>query len=426
VATPDGLYDFRAIARDNAAPANSTTSTAVTSKRIDNTAPSATMNDPGTNLGGSSVPLTATASDSGSGMHDVQFQYAPHLSNVNNDVWVNISGCDPTSPSAGTTYNCSFDTTIAGAGGTALNGNYDFRVIAADNAGNTTPSTAVTNKLIDNTAPSVSITSTTQSPAAAAAGNVWIHNTGTGATTSMTLTATGSDASSGLAQLKFQNNSSDISGCSSTTSPLSCSFDTSTLAEGNYTIAAVAIDKAGNQASTSFTLHVDNTAPTGSSSSSANGGTPAKADTNDTITLTYSERIDPNTIISAWTGAAAQNITVRITDNAINHSDDQISFYDAANSTQITSLGTIDTNQDLVGNGVTAVFRHTNGQTANSTITQSAASFTITLGALASGSVNTSVAAAAQTWNLNSGAKDLAGNAIVTPATVTQPTGTGY
>src|SRR5437764_1339417 len=59
----DGLYDFRAIATDNAG--NQTTSTVVSGDRIDNTVPSATQDNPGSPLHGS-VTLTGSASDSGS------------------------------------------------------------------------------------------------------------------------------------------------------------------------------------------------------------------------------------------------------------------------------------------------------------------------------------------------------------------------
>ena len=68
----DGLYDFRAVAIDGV---NLTgASAAVTSRRIDNTAPTATMGALAANLSGS-VSLTSTPADSGTGVASVQYQY---------------------------------------------------------------------------------------------------------------------------------------------------------------------------------------------------------------------------------------------------------------------------------------------------------------------------------------------------------------
>ena len=56
----DGLYDLRVIVTDDAG--NSTTSATVANRRVDNTAPSASLDDPGANLRGT-VTLSSTASD---------------------------------------------------------------------------------------------------------------------------------------------------------------------------------------------------------------------------------------------------------------------------------------------------------------------------------------------------------------------------
>ena len=61
----DGLYDLRTVATDVAG--NTTISALVTNRRVDNTAPTASLDDPGANLRGT-VTLTSTASDAGSGV----------------------------------------------------------------------------------------------------------------------------------------------------------------------------------------------------------------------------------------------------------------------------------------------------------------------------------------------------------------------
>ena len=70
----DGLYDLRVIVTDVAG--NQTTSAAVANRRVDNTAPTASVDDPGANLRGT-VTLTSTASDSGSGVGTRTYQHSP-------------------------------------------------------------------------------------------------------------------------------------------------------------------------------------------------------------------------------------------------------------------------------------------------------------------------------------------------------------
>src|SRR5439155_18108587 len=109
----DSLYDFQALATDNAG--NTTASTIYTNRRIDNTAPSVTMNDPGANLR-ATVSLTASASDGG-GIANVVIQRRPN----GGSPWTTIC-TDTTSP-----YSCSLNTT------TLTDGLYDFQAIATDN-----------------------------------------------------------------------------------------------------------------------------------------------------------------------------------------------------------------------------------------------------------------------------------------------------
>jgi hypothetical protein len=130
----DGLYDLRAVATDVAG--NTKTSSVVASRRIDNTAPTAGMSDPGAYLR-AAVTLTATGSDGGSGLASVRIQRAATGSGVWTDVCTGSSS--PT--------NCTWTTTAVTDGG------YDLRAIATDAAGNATTSTVVSNRVVDNTAP---------------------------------------------------------------------------------------------------------------------------------------------------------------------------------------------------------------------------------------------------------------------------------
>jgi chitinase len=83
------------------------------------------------------VTLTATGSDGGSGLASVRIQRAATGSGVWTDVCTGSSS--PT--------NCTWTTTAVTDGG------YDLRAIATDAAGNATTSTVVSNRVVDNTAP---------------------------------------------------------------------------------------------------------------------------------------------------------------------------------------------------------------------------------------------------------------------------------
>jgi hypothetical protein len=109
---------------------------------------------------------------------------------------------------------------------------YDLRAVAV--VGTATYSSAViTDVLIDNTAPSVTLTD----PGSPLRGTV-------------TLEATASDPHSGIAGVAFQyaatGSSTWLTACAASTSPWSCRFNTSTTSDGSYAFRAVATDAAGN------------------------------------------------------------------------------------------------------------------------------------------------------------------------------------
>jgi hypothetical protein len=226
----DGLYDLRALATDNAA---RTATSTVSSRRVDNTAPSVALTDPGTPLSGS-ITLAATATDiGGSGVANVVIQRSP----AGASSWTDIC-TDSAFP-----YSCSFDTTTVGD---AL---YDFRAVGTDVAGNSANST-VANRRIDNVAPTVSLTD----PGANIRGTI-------------ALDATASDGG-GILDVKIQRSLAGlniwIDVCTDSSSPYSCSTDTTTWGgDGLYDLRATATDNAARTAtSTVAARRVDNTLPT--------------------------------------------------------------------------------------------------------------------------------------------------------------------
>ena len=180
------------------------------------------------------------------------------------------------------------------------------------------------------------------------------------------------------------------------------------LAAGPRAYSITAEDGASNSRSnSSFGLTVDTTPPTASDVQTANmAATIGKAEAGDTIRFTYSEPMDPGTILGGWVGTT-NNVVVRINNAAGN---DNVAVYDSANIVQ-TGLGTVT----LGGNYVAA--NRTFGATGTpSTITQSGSTITVTLGT-ASGTTTTATAPTSLIWTPSAFATDRAGNgAVVAPA----------
>ena len=226
----DGFYDFRAVAIDGVN--KSGTSTAVNSRRIDNTGPTATMGALAANLSGS-VSLTSTLSDSGVGVASAQYQYKL----ISDSTWTNACASS-TSP-----YTCSFNTA------SVSDGLYDFRVVGTDNLGNTGASTAVFSRRIDNTNPTVTMGSLA----------AWLDGT-------ISLTSTPVDGG-GIASVLYQYRTSPAgawqTACSSSATPFTCSFSTTPLTNGGtYDFRATATDMAGRTGtSATVTSRIDHANP---------------------------------------------------------------------------------------------------------------------------------------------------------------------
>jgi hypothetical protein len=192
-------------------------------------------------------------------------------------------------------------------------------------------------------------------------------------------------------------------------------------ATGNGTvIATVPVNAAqdtalnNNSASTSTdnSVTLDTTAPAASSVSTTNktpSGSAGKPEAGDTVTLTYSEAMNPGSMLSGWNGSST-NVVVRITDgNATNSLNDKLTVWDASNTNQV-ALGTIDlASRNYVTGDVSF---------SASTITLSGAgALTITLGTVSDiTKIGTDSGNTKLSWAPSSAATDLAGNAAsVTP-----------
>ncbi|HZB22679.1 MAG TPA: Ig-like domain-containing protein, partial [Gaiellaceae bacterium] len=280
----DGLYDLRVVAVDNAG--NTTTSAAVTNVRVDNTAPSVTMDSPGAAVSGT-VALSSTNDDgSGSGIDTVQFEYKSSSSST----W------DAASP--------SWDTTLL------TDGDYDLRAIVTDRAGNSTTSAPVTTN-VDNVDPTVSFAT----PLAGGYVNA-------AAADPFTLVANANDVGSGVASVEFWTCDDDTVGCSSNswtslgtdaTAPYEASWALPGT-DGNRALRARATDNAGRQETAVVDVTIDRVVP--ETTLLTNPGNPS-ADASPMFTF---ESDEPGAVFECsvdggvWSTCATPNTTVALAD----------------------------------------------------------------------------------------------------------------
>ena len=314
-ATPDGVYDLRTVATDGAG--NSSPSP-VSARRIDNTPPSASISSPAANVRGV-VSLSATVSDSGSGISTTAYQF----SNDGGATWTSTPASWNTALTSDGIYavrvvatdnagNQATDTSgsftvdntppvavlddpgvpaarhdhaglrrdgcglrrrnrhvraLARRRGlvdvdaatwdttSMLDGLYDLHVVVTDNADNVTNSPIVASIRVDNTPPTVSLDSPTS-------------NSDVGGTVTLNLRA--GDAGSGPRHRRTYQYAHAGPG---DWTPTPSAWDTTLVTDGKYDLRAKATDVAGNQATSAVIagVLVDNLPPTVSISSPADG-----------------------------------------------------------------------------------------------------------------------------------------------------------
>jgi hypothetical protein len=176
------------------------------------------------------------------------------------------------------------------------------------------------------------------------------------------------------------------------------------LAEGSKTFSVTGTDAVGHAGTvTGFTVTIDDTAPTAADIQTSNvaGGTAGKAETGDTVAFTFSEPVEPATVLAGWAGSATA-VTLRL--NQQNGTPgDRLQVWDAANTTQLP-FGTIR----LFGDYVAADVSFT-----GSTMAMSGSTITITLGT-ASGATSTFAGTGTVSWGPTASITDRAGNACAT------------
>jgi hypothetical protein len=186
------------------------------------------------------------------------------------------------------------------------------------------------------------------------------------------------------------------------------------LTPGSKTFTINSTDVLGYPGAQSFSVTVDNTAPSASDIQTANkvGGTSGLAESGDTITFTYSEQIDPQSILAGWTGAST-SVNVHLQDGGcvLNLlvklcADDSFEVYNGASP--LATLGPVDLKDpDYIGGGLLG---GVSDAVYASTMVQSGASIVITLGTR-SGSSPDSGNSTTMEWDSATSPYDGAGNA---------------
>jgi hypothetical protein len=178
-----------------------------------------------------------------------------------------------------------------------------------------------------------------------------------------------------------------------------------TLAAGPYAYTVNATDGAGNSATAyGFSVTIDNTRPTATNVQTTNAGVAAQPGIGDTLTLTFSEPIDPESVLTGWNGSST-SVVVRIAQNA---GGDRLTVRNAANSAQLP-LGTVN----LVGLNYVTVNRDFGASATPSSMVAIGNTIVVTLGT-ASGAVGTESVTANMIWTPVTGAHDRADNTCQT------------
>lgn len=201
-----------------------------------------------------------------------------------------------------------------------------------------------------------------------------------------------------------------------------------TIVEGPRSFSVTARDNAGNARTVNSTVTLDNVAPTATDVQSANGGTTVgKPEEKDSITYTFSEPIEPQSILSGWTGAST-NVVVRMVNNGLLGlftGNDELFVYNSTNTEELP-LGTVNMGGGEYVNGLLGGALTFGASGTRSTMAMSGNTVKITFGTQGTEgllvSPTTTGSATTMTWSPTATPYDRAANPMST-AMVTESGG---
>lgn len=190
------------------------------------------------------------------------------------------------------------------------------------------------------------------------------------------------------------------------------------LADGDYSFSITAKDGADNARTYKDpAVKVDSSAPSAADVQSANGGSTAgRPEEGDTVTFTYSEPVDPYSVLTGW-GGGKTNVVARIVNGGLlGLGNDELVVYDPTNTTQL-SLGSVDLGRtDYVGTELLGGLTTFGASLSPSTMVADGRTITVTLGTPAELDVNTAADSGTMAWAPSDGATDAAGNKAASTA----------
>lgn len=234
-----------------------------------------------------------------------------------------------------------------------------------------------------------------------------------------TVTANTSSFDSGVTAAALTAGSYTANGVSYNYRSASLTADAVGLVHTNsYAYTITSTDNGGrNQTQSGYTVTADTVVPAGTDIQTQNkaGGNNGLAELGDKVVYTFTEQIEPVSVLSTWDGTST-NVVLNLVQNGNN---DFVQIWNAANTSQLP-LGQIETQ----GNYVDATVTFGASGTA-STMEQSGGVITITLGTPSSTADLNDNGNDTQLWTPAAGATDLAGNAcsisVVTELGVNDP-----
>jgi hypothetical protein len=189
--------------------------------------------------------------------------------------------------------------------------------------------------------------------------------------------------------------------------------------EGSKSYTVTSADVAGNKKTVTGTATIDNVAPTAADIQTTNksGGTNGLAEEGDTIVYTFSEPVEPQSILAGWTGASTP-VVVRLVDNGLlglSTGNDEVVIYNSANNAQLP-LGAINMGRSDYVAGLLGGYVSYGVAAPASTMVMSGNTITITLGGYTGVLVGRGTAAGtgSMIWTPVATPYDRAGNPMAT------------
>lgn len=161
----------------------------------------------------------------------------------------------------------------------------------------------------------------------------------------------------------------------------SAALTASAVSAGAKAFTVTATDVAGNADVKEGTVSVDSTAPQASDVQTTNAGANGLPEQNDTVVFTFSEPVEPESILAGWSGAAT-NVVVKVNDNGLfglPAGNDSLEIWNAANSAALP-LGAVDLGRNDYAAGVLGGNYRFGASGTASKMTISGNSLTVVLG----------------------------------------------